>query len=171
MHDSAVASVSPRSRQAASTSASIGSSLRAKRNSASDPASAASSASPRSSAPGVDEQVDVDLGLARADRRLDALAVAAGRRERLGDGGLGDAVEAEDAPRRRCRPGEQAAERLAREGGLPAASAARGGGPGRVTATHPSTWSTSAGAVPAMPATRAPSGMVACLRTPSAKSA
>ena len=75
-----------------------------------------------------DEQVDVDLRLARADGRLDALAVAAGRRERLGDGGLGDAVEAEDVAGRRCRPGEQAAERLAREGGLPAASAAPAAG-------------------------------------------
>ena len=45
------------------------------------------------------------------------------------------------------------------------------GGPGRTTTAAPPLWRTKPGAVPASPIEIAPSGSVACLRTPCAKSA
>src|SRR5581483_284694 len=51
---------------------------------------------------GVDEQVDVDLEVSGADRRDDAVAVAACICERLRDGGLARAEEAEHPSRRLC---------------------------------------------------------------------
>ena len=56
------------------------------------------------SAPGCDEQVDVDLDSRAQIVASTPLAVAAGSGERLCDRRLGDAVEAEHAPLRRCRP-------------------------------------------------------------------
>ena len=54
----------------------------------------------------IDEQVDVDLELAGADRHLHAVALPARRRERLGDGRLGRSEEAEH-PVLACRSPRQ----------------------------------------------------------------
>ena len=104
MHDSAVASVSPRARQASSTSASIGSSVREKRY---DPTGSTRRGLERVG-PGIragcDEEVDVDLAVAGADRHLDPLPFAARCGERLRDGRLADSVEPERAPFARLVP-------------------------------------------------------------------
>ncbi len=47
---------------------------------------------------GLDDEIDVDLEVTRADRRLDAVTVAARVGECLRDRGLADAVEPQDAP-------------------------------------------------------------------------
>src|SRR5207302_1793135 len=64
---------------------------------------------------GLDDEVDVDLEVARADRRLDAVPVAARVGERLRDRRLARAEEAQDAPSRWTRALEQAAERVGLE--------------------------------------------------------
>src|SRR6266571_2978416 len=48
--------------------------------------------------PGLDEEIDVDLEVMRADRRLDAVTVPAGLLERPGDRGLADAEQAQPTP-------------------------------------------------------------------------
>ena len=127
MHDSAVASVSPRSRSRSRTSSAvadlvareevllrIGDELLGDRLGA-------------RSAPGCDEEVDVQLEVARADRHVDPVAVAARGGERLRDGRLRDAVEAEHAPLRAAAPARAAgaaAPSRARAARAPAARAA-----------------------------------------------
>ena len=116
VHDSAVASVRPRSRHAVEHErldrplvvARRGTSRAARRARASSCVGARLGAR-------LDEQVDVDLEVARADRRLDPVAVAAGVVERLRDGRLGDAVEAQHAPLGRPRAREQPPQRLGLE--------------------------------------------------------
>ena len=171
MHDSAVASVSPRSRHSASTSSSIGARVAGEEVLR----RAARRAPPRARrarlGAGLDEEVDVDLEVARADRRLDPVAVAARRGERLRDGRLArrrrGAARGAPAPPR-ARAAAAAARSRARAARARCSSR---GGPGSVTATQPPAASTSAGAVPARPTTTAPSGTDACLRTPGANSA
>ena len=63
----------------------------------------------------LDDEVDVDLEVASADRRLDAVTVAACVRERLRHGGLARPEQAQDVSPRRGRPPEHRAERLARD--------------------------------------------------------
>ena len=63
----------------------------------------------------LDDEVDVDLEVASADRRLDAVTVAACVGEGLRHGGLARAEEAQDVSPRRGRPPEHRAERLARD--------------------------------------------------------
>src|SRR5215468_4241468 len=58
--------------------------------------------------PRLDVEVDVDLEVARADGRLDPVAVAAGVRERLRDGRLARAEEPEQADIRRLRARQHA---------------------------------------------------------------
>ena len=77
----------------------------------------------------------MDLELARADRRLDPVAVAAGSRQRLRDGGLRRPEEAQ-------RPCDRARARAPARVAPAAVSSARGqsrcssrGGPGRTTTT------------------------------------
>ena len=65
--------------------------------------------------PGLDDEVDMDLELARADRRLDAVTVAAGFLERSRDGRLADAEQPQHAPSGRTRPLQQLTHRLALE--------------------------------------------------------
>ncbi len=88
-----------------------------------------------------------------------------------GDRRLADAVEAQHAPRPRNRRARADAERLELERRAARAPAARAEAPeGRRRGARPCS-SSSAGAVPARPTTSAPCGIVACLRTPGAKSA
>ena len=60
----------------------------------------------------LDDEVDVDLEVARADRRLHPVSVAARLGERLRDRRLADAEEAQRPPARRLRAREQRAERV-----------------------------------------------------------
>ena len=119
MHDSAVASVSPRSRQASSTSASTG------RSSSTNRCRPARSRRPpdelvRARPPLlVDEQVDVDLELARADGRRHAVALAPALGERPRDLGLARPVEAQHAPFGFTRAREHVAHRLRLERARP----------------------------------------------------
>ena len=114
--------------------------------------------------PGLDDEVDMDLELARADRRLDAVTVAAGLLERSRDGRLADAEQPQHAPSGRPRPRSSS-----RIGSL---SSAFGhsrrsslGGPGRMTTTQPvGAFRTSPGAVPARPSERAETGTRRLLR-------
>ena len=120
VQDSAVASVSPRSRQSSSTSSSIGVSRRARRGTprpARRTPARARRRAPR--APGLDEQVDVDLEVARADRHLDPVPVSARARERLGDRRLAEAEEPQHAPLWRACAAEQPAQRLRLEHARP----------------------------------------------------
>ena len=113
----------------------------------------------------------MDLEVAGADRRLHPVPVAARVGEGLRDGRLARAVEPEHAALRRRRlPPESVC--------IGSDSIARGqsrcsspGGPGSTTTTQLPASSTTPGAVPAMPSETAPSGSVACFRTPGAKSA
>ena len=115
MHDSAVAIVRPRARASARTCSSTERSSREKIHFSSGSAIAASSARRALVRARLDDEVDVDLELARADRDLDAVAVSAGFLERAGDRRLADAEQAEDAALGRRRPCEQFPHRLARE--------------------------------------------------------
>ena len=118
---------------------------------------------------GIDDQVDVDLEVARADRRLDARARPARVGQRARDRRLARAEEAEHAP----LGGRARASTACTGSASSAADQSRWsspGGPGSTTTTVPSCSSTSAGAVPAMPTANAPSGSDACLRTPASKS-
>ena len=75
----------------------------------------------------LDEQVDVDLEVARADRHVHAVTVAAGRGERLGDRRLRDAEHPQHAPLRRLRARRERSQRrrlAARAARAPAARAA-----------------------------------------------
>ena len=145
--------------RASSTSSSTGRSSRANRYRSSGSASARSSSSRPRLRARVDEQVDVDLEVARADRRLDAVPVAAGVGERLRDRRLARAVEAQHAPRRAAaRARARAAPARSRARAATAAAAPRGG-PGRTTTGAVRRCSsTSPGAVPASPSETAPSG-------------
>ena len=67
----------------------------------------------------LDDEVDVDLEVARADRRLDAVAVAAGVGERLRHRGLARAEEPEHPALGRRRAAEHAPHRLALERARP----------------------------------------------------
>ena len=114
----------------------------------------------------LDEQVDVDLEVARADRRLDAVAVAARLGERPRHRRLARAVEPEHAAPGRPHPREHALHRLGRERVRPQplqlarrARAARPRRSRRCRGRRP-------GAVPARPIENAPSGSVACFVTP-----
>ena len=120
----------------------------------------------------LDDQVDVDLEVAGADRHLDAVPVAPRLGERRRDGRLAGAEEAQDAAARARSPASSTrAERRRLERARPE-PLQLAGRPGQhdddaslpLSRTRP-------GAVPAMPSTIAPSGSVACLRTPAAKSA
>ena len=68
---------------------------------------------------GLHDEVDVDLEVAGADRRLHAVAVAACLGQRPRDGGLARTEEAEDAPAGRRRPREDALHGVARDGRRP----------------------------------------------------
>ena len=119
MHDSAVASVSPRSRSSSSTSAGVSISSREKRCAGHRLEQLRLElVGARLGARG-DEQIDVDLRLAGADRHLDPLPVPAGRRESLRHRRLGDAVEAEHAPLGRLCPGPQPLQGLRLEHARP----------------------------------------------------
>ena len=93
-----MASVNPRSRQASRTSASTGRSSSTNSCRPARSRSPATSSSARASPSLVHEQVDVDLELARADGRRDAVALAPALLERPRDLGLARAVEAQHAP-------------------------------------------------------------------------
>ena len=97
VHDSAVASVSPRARQRSRTISATERSSSVKRYGSSAEASEAATAAPRSTASGSDEQVDVDLELACADGDVHSVPFAAGGCERLGDGRLRSSEEAQHA--------------------------------------------------------------------------
>ena len=64
----------------------------------------------------LDHEVDVDLEVARADRRLHPISVAPRLREGLGDRGLAGAEEPEDAAARRARRREDGLHRRACDG-------------------------------------------------------
>ena len=113
----------------------------------------------------------MDLEVAGADRRLHPVAVAAGVRERLRDGGLADAEEAQPPQLRRLRAREQRAARARSRAPLATGAAARPAGPAarrprcrRARARGPARCRRAR-------ASSAPSGIVACLRTPASKSA
>ena len=121
--------------------------------------------------PGLDEQVDVDLELAGADRDVDTVAVTACLVQRPRDGRLADAVEAKRVPAARARACEDAlAPARSRALAAKAAAAPRAGRAGRRRRSAAS-GARIPGAVPARPMEIAPSGSVACLRTPCVKSA
>ena len=108
----------------------------------------------------------MDLELARADGHLDAVAFAAGACECLRDGGLRRPEEAEDVVlARRCARRARAARARSR---APAArgAAARAAGPAARRRRSSPCRARCPGAVPARPSESAPSGSVACLRTP-----
>ena len=120
VHDSAVARVSPRVRQRSSTISAIVRSFslkkclprRARMN---------STTRVRAPLPGLDEEIDVDLELASADRHLDAVAVAACVRERLRDGRLRRSEEAKHPVLARRRTLEHSLHGLGLEGARPEA--------------------------------------------------
>ena len=62
--------------------------------------------------PGLDDEIDVDLEVARADRGLHSVTVAACIRERLRHGGFADPEEAKEAALKRPRSSEERANRL-----------------------------------------------------------
>ena len=97
--------------------------------------------------------------------------VAARVRERLRDRRLGDAEQPQHAAARHDAPAraEAASARLAEPAAT--APAARAAGPGSATATLSPSGEDDGRAVPTSPTHSAPSGSVACLRTPGAKSA
>jgi hypothetical protein len=66
-----------------------------------------------------DDEVDVDLEVARADRRLDAVAVSSGVRKRLRDGRLARAEEPKSAQLGRLCQREHALDRLGLERSRP----------------------------------------------------
>ena len=116
------------------------------------------------------EEVDVQLEVARADRHLDPVAVAARRGERLRDRRLRDAVEPQHrAARARARARATGAAARSRARAARASAARAAARAARRRRSSP-TSSTTAGAVPTSPTDSAPSGSVACLRTPCAKS-
>ena len=172
MHDSAVASVSPRARQSASTSSSTGRSSSAKRYRSSGSRSAAASSSGTRLRARLDDEVDVDLEVARADRRLDARRRR--RRPRR--------APARPPTRSRRRSGARAA-RAARARASSARTGSVSSARGQSRCSSPRragqddrrprrrSRARSPGAVPASPSEIAPSGSVACLRTPVSKSA
>ena len=113
----------------------------------------------------------MDLEVAGADRHLEPVAVAArllrtpappatrrGRRSEACAAAAACRGRARAAPARPRAPSARAA-------------AARRAGPGSTTTGVPCASTTRPGAVPASPRQIAPAGSVACLRTPSAKSA
>ncbi len=108
MHDSAVASVQPRARQSARTCSATGRSSRAKRWRSIGSQERRLELVRASLGAGIREQVDVDLEVACADRRDDAVAVPARVRERARDRRLADAEEAQHTalghPRARQHP-------------------------------------------------------------------
>ena len=115
MHDSAVAIVRPRARASARTCSSTERSSREKIHFSSGSAIAALESRRSLLRARLDDEVDVDLELARADRHLDAVAVSPGLFERAGDRGLAQTEQAEDAAVRRRRPRQKLPNRLARE--------------------------------------------------------
>ncbi len=135
VQDSAVASVSPRSRQRPRTISAIERSSSPKRYRPSVARSESATRAPSLLRAGIDEQVDVDLELAGADRHLDAVALPARRRERLGDGRLGRPEEAEHpvlARRQLCASTRRTASVSSALGQSRWSSR---GGPGRTTTT------------------------------------
>ena len=98
VHDSAVPSVSPRARQRSSTSSCTVRSSRPNRYSRERLRERRLERIGARLRPGLDDEIDVDLEVTGADRRLDAVPVAARVGERLRDRGLADAVEPQDAP-------------------------------------------------------------------------
>ena len=119
----------------------------------------------------IDEQVDVDLELARADRRLHPVPVAAGVGERLRHRRLARAVEAQHTASRAAGRAPAPAARGSVSSALGQSRCSSDGGPGRTTTAPWPVSSTIPGAVPARPSEIAPAGKVACLRTPGSKSA
>ena len=108
----------------------------------------------------------MDLELTRADRDVHPLPFAAGGGQRFGDGRLGRPEESQDAvlaPRSARR--EHAAPARSRAPAARAAAARVAGPEGRRRRRSPVS-RTMPGAVPARPSEIAPSGSVACLRTP-----
>ena len=119
---------------------------------------------------GLRERVDVDLEVAGADGHVEAIAVAARLVQRPGDRRLAHAVE-RSVLRSRWRARSSTARTGAsvqrgRPQPLELARGAREHDHGRALCL-----STNPGAVPARPMEIAPSGSVACFRTPCAKSA
>ena len=155
----------PFSRASVRTSSSTGRSSSAKTGEPS------ASFNDRSNALGRTEELDPDLAVVRADRRLDAFRLPAELRERLSDwltrlrrkSAAPASLEVERFPTTRLTASSSSAARQSRR--------SSGGGPGRTTATAPSVSTTSPGAVPAIPITRPPAGTVACFRTPASNSA
>ncbi len=111
MHDSAVARRRPRSRQSWRTSSATVRSSSANRWRRSGSRSASTSSSARALGARLDDEIDVDLEVPRADRRLHPGPVPARLRERAGDRRLAGAVEAEHSPPGRRRPCEDGLER------------------------------------------------------------
>ena len=165
VHDSAVASVQPRARQSSSTISSTPRSSSLKRCRAEPLAQRVRKRVRRP------VQVDVDLEVARADGRRDPRRLSPGLRERPRNLRLARAEEAEDAVLGRLARGPARAAPAPSPARAATAAAARAAAPaGRRRRRVPAS-STSPGAVPASPSETAPSGSVACLRTPVSKSA
>ena len=115
VHDSAVARVRFRARQRSTTISETERSSSPKRYGSSASRREAASAAPRSAADGLREDVDVDLELARADRHVHSVALAAGGRECLRHGGLRRAEEPQHAMLSRRRALEDPSHRLGLE--------------------------------------------------------
>ena len=119
MQDSAVASVSPRSRRRRSTSSAVGVSSSRRGTAPHRPRAGLRSRRREHRRPSLDEEVDVQLEVPRADRHVDAVTVASGGGERPCDGRLRDAEEAERAAARCADPRCQAHERICLEHARP----------------------------------------------------
>ena len=112
----------------------------------------------------------MDLEVAGANGDVEAVAVAACLVQRPGDRRLADAVEAKRPPFAEARALEDVADRLGLERSRPKPLELPGRA-GEHDHGRAPVFSTKPGAVPARPIDIAPSGSVACLRTPCAKSA
>ena len=170
VHDSAVARVRFRARQRSMTISETERSSSPKRYGSSAVTQGGGERGAALGCRGLREDVDVDLELARADRHVHAVALTAGGRECLGDGGLRRAEEPQHAMLRSpAHARGRAAPARSRARGARAAGARAAGRAARRRRTLPCRGRLQ-GAVPARPREIPPSGSVACLRTPVANS-
>ena len=117
------------------------------------------------------DEIDVDLEIARADGRLEALRLSPGLVEDARDGGLRGPEEAQRAARPARPPVRTSACTAGCATAFGQSRRSSAGGPGSAIASRPPSCSSRiAGAVPASPSETPPSGSEACLRIPGRKS-
>ena len=152
VHDSAVAAVQPRAAQQVEHD--LGQRRARRWRTRTRPGRPSSARAARRRPPrraGLGADVDLDLEVARADARLDAGRVAAGRGEQVGDVRLADAVGADQPAPPRLARGRTAARATGWSGAIAHSRRSSDGTPGSTTTCASPTAITSPGAVPAMP--------------------